>query len=93
MGWLWQQEREEKSGSICCAVMQPRRGRRIKEGGKKAKFQYFRGGQSARYQFASAASEKKTHEVGFFSRVDNSIVLKFLVPSVSASEAGLEVVF
>ena len=54
-------EREEKFGSICCAVTQPRRG-----GGKKAKFQYFRGGQIARHQFASAASEKKAHEVGFF---------------------------
>ena len=69
MGWHWQQEREEKFGSICCAVTQPRRGRRIKRGGKKAKLQYFRGGQIARHQFASAASEKKAHEVGFFSRV------------------------
>ena len=49
---------------LASAVAQPHRGRLI----KKAKFQYFRGGQIARHQFASAASEKKAHEVGFFFR-------------------------
>ena len=58
MGWHWQQEREEKFGSICCAVTQPRRGRRIKRGGKKAKLQYFRGGQIARRVLLNLKSVK-----------------------------------